>query len=68
MGKPGNDAHDLAIGHIYLELSARMTSKQIAEIAGVAEAEVQRLVRLTNVVESNLRPLAIHEVRQADTA
>ena len=45
------DAHDLALGQIYLKLSARMTLKQIAEIAGLTDAELLRLIELANAAE-----------------
>ena len=44
--EPGKHTHDLALGRIYLPLSARMTLEQIAEIAGATEAEVLRLIKL----------------------
>ena len=46
MKEDNKERRDLLDGHSYLTMSARMSAKVIAEIAGIKEAEGLRLIEL----------------------
>ena len=46
MKKPRSEPCDLSDGRIFLKFSATMSIRRIAELAGVAEAQVRRLIEL----------------------